>query len=205
MRIEEVPRQWLLLIYRLPAEPSRMRTYIWRQVKALGSLYFQQAVWLLPKTERLEEEFKRLVAKIEEFGGEASLLTAVSPSLTWEDRVISSFDEARNEEYAEIVENEERFEDEIRRETRKEKFTFAEMEELEAEWERLKRWHERVRERDFFEAPGRKEAEARLEEGERLLEGFTRRVYERQGVEEIPGEEANNRGETSDVPDLNEY
>lgn len=182
----EAPRQWLLLIYRLPAEPSRMRTYIWRQLKALGSLYFQQAVWILPKTEHVAEEFGRIVAKVEEFGGEASLLTTVSPSQAWEERVVSGFNEARNEEYAEIAESEERFEDEIRRETRKEKFTFAELEEGEAEWERLKRWHERVRERDFFHAPGLKEAEARLGEGERLLEEFAQRVYERQGVEDNP-------------------
>lgn len=180
------PRQWLLLVYKVPQEPSRFRTYVWRQVKALGCLYLQQAVWLLPKTPDLEVELGRLAAKIEEFGGEASLFTTQSPSPSWEERTIAGFNQIRDEEYAEIVENEERFEDEIRRETRKEKFTFAELEDVEAEWEKLKRWHERVVARDFFGAPGRKEAEVRLEEGGRMLNGFTRQVYEREGVENGP-------------------
>ncbi len=181
-------RQWLFLVYRIPAEPSRMRTYAWRQVKALGALYLQQAGWLLPKTERFERALQDLVAKIEEFGGEASLFGTISPGAAWEEKVMRSFNQARDEEYAEIVENEERFEDEIHRETRKEKFTFAELEEAEAEWERLKRWYDRVRERDFFDDPGRQEADARLEAGESLLDEFTRRVYERQGVGETSGE-----------------
>ena len=181
---EGQPREWLLLVYRVPAEPSRMRTYVWRQVKALGALYLQQAVWLLPKTERLECELQALALKIEGFGGEASVLTTTSPSFTWEERVIRGFNQARAEEYAEVSEDEERFEDEIRRETRKEKFTFAELEDTEANWEKLRRWFERVGERDFFGAPARHDAEARLAEGDRLRREFTRRVYEHERVAE---------------------
>jgi len=72
-------RRWLMLTYRVPSEPTRFRTYIWRQVKALGCLHLQQAVWLLPETPDLDSEFRKLVSKIEEFGGEASLLSTVSP------------------------------------------------------------------------------------------------------------------------------
>lgn len=176
-------RQWLMLTYRVPPEPTRFRTYIWRQVKAFGCLHLQQAVWLLPDTPGLNSEFRKLVSKIEEFGGEASLLTTVSPDSEWETKVIAGFNAIRDEEYAEIEENGERFEDEVNRETRKEKFTFAELEDLEADWEKLKRWKAKVQERDFFDAPGRQEAEARLAEGAKLLEGFTRKVYEREGME----------------------
>jgi hypothetical protein len=175
-----------MLTYRVPSEPTRFRTYIWRQVKALGCLHLQQAVWLLPETPDLDSEFRKLVSKIEEFGGEASLLSTVSPDSEWEARVIAGFNAIRDEEYAEIVENEERFEDEVRRETRKEKFSFAEMEDLEADLEKLKQWRAKVRKRDFFRAPGGKEADARLAEGERLLEEFTRKVYAREGMDEPP-------------------
>ncbi|MBE0603425.1 MAG: chromate resistance protein ChrB [Deltaproteobacteria bacterium] len=172
-----------MLTYRVPPEPTRFRTYIWRQVKAFGCLHLQQAVWLLPDTPGLNSEFRKLVSKIEEFGGEASLLTTVSPDSEWETKVIAGFNAIRDEEYAEIEENGERFEDEVNRETRKEKFTFAELEDLEADWEKLKRWKAKVQERDFFDAPGRQEAEARVAEGAKLLEGFTRKVYEREGME----------------------
>ncbi len=176
-------RQWLMLTYKVPSDPTRFRTYIWRQVKALGCLHLQQAVWLLPDTPGLDSEFKKLVSKIDEFGGEASLLNTTSPDSEWEAKVIAGFNAIRDEEYAEIAENEERFEDEVHRETRKEKFTFAELEDLEADWEKLKRWMAKVQERDFFDAPGRREAEARLAEGAKLLEGFTRKVYAREGME----------------------
>lgn len=178
------PREWLILAYKVPSEPTRIRTYAWRQVKALGCLHLQHAVWMLPKTTQTETELQKLSARIEEMGGEASLLSATSQSPTWEERTIAGFNRGRDEEYAEVVENEERFEDEIRRETRKEKFTFAEMEDMEADWEKLKKWQERVVARDFFGAQGRQEAEARLAEGEKMLEEFNRRVYQHEGVEE---------------------
>ncbi|HZK67692.1 MAG TPA: Chromate resistance protein ChrB [Chloroflexota bacterium] len=186
---EQVPRQWLILAYKVPSEPTRIRTSVWRQVKALGCFHLQQAVWLLPKTVQTEAELQKLSASIEEMGGEASLLSTSSQNAAWEERTIAGFNRARDEEYAEVIENEERFEDEIRRETRKEKFTFAEMEDMEADWEKLNRWHQRVVARDFFGAPGRQEAETRLMEGERMLVEFNRRVYEHEGVEKSLEEE----------------
>jgi uncharacterized protein YdbL (DUF1318 family) len=185
----ESPRQWLLLTYRVPSEPTRFRAYVWRQVKSLGCLYLQQAICLLPNRPNLDRQFQQLVSKIEEFGGEATLLTATSRSAEWEAKVVAGFNAMRDEEYAEIAENEERFEDEVRRETRKKKFTFAELEDLEADWEKIGRWMEKVRERDFFGATRRQETEARLVKGKKLLEEFTRKVYARQGVEGPTGAE----------------
>ncbi len=186
---EQNARQWLLLIYKVPPEPTRFRTYVWRQAKTLGCFHLQQAVWLLPKTPDHEEEFKKLSAKIEEFGGEANLLTTTSPDAEWEDRIISGFNAIRNEEYAEIAENEERFQDEIRRETRKRKFTFTELEDLEADWEKIKRGMEKVRARDFFGASGRRDTEAQLAESAKALEEFASKVYEHEGVEGPSGTE----------------
>lgn len=176
-------REWLMLVYKIPSEPTRFRTYIWRQVKTLGCFHLQHAVWLLPNAPDLREELEKLVSKIEGFGGEASLLTTSSPDTGWEEDVISGFNAIRDEEYAEVSENGERFEEEIRRESRKEKYTFAEMEDLEADREKLGRWMAKVRKRDFFNAPGRAEAESRLAEGAKLLEEFTRKVYVREGMD----------------------
>ena len=127
-----------------------------------------------------------------------SVLVTSSPSLAWEERAIAGFNQARAEEYAEVAEDEERFEDEIRRETRKEKFTFAELEDTEANWEKLQRWLARVQERDFFGAPARQEAEARLAEGDKLRREFTRRVYEREQVAEATDHDGGDGGVQSD-------
>jgi AraC-like DNA-binding protein len=189
----ETARQWLLLIYKVPQDPTRFRTYLWRQMRMLGALNLQQMVCLLPKTPDLESEFMRLAYKIEEFGGEANLLTITSPSKEWEDRIIAGFNATVDEEYAEIAENEERFQDEIRRETRKKKFTFAELEDMEADREKISREMAKVKARDFFDAPGRLVADAQMAESRRLFEEFSRKVYEQEGVEDPAGTELDNK------------
>lgn len=92
------------------------------------------------------------------------------------------------------MENVERFEDEVARETRKEKFTFAELEDLEADWEKLGRWRGRIEARDFFGAPARAAAEAALVRGRAALERFTATVYTQAQAHEA-GAEAGPRGE----------
>jgi hypothetical protein len=111
------------------------------------------------------------------------LLDTSSPSIEWGEDLARQFNRARDAEYAEVVENIERFEDEIRRETRKGKFTFAELEDLESDWEKLQRWLERVRARDFFDAPGYPQAGEAIERGQGALLDFTREVYTREGVQ----------------------
>jgi len=185
----DTARQWLLLIYKVPQDPTRFRTYLWRQMRMLGALSLQQMVCLLPKTPDLESEFMRLAYKIEEFGGEANLLTITSPSKEWEDRIIAGFNATLDEEYAEIAENEERFQDEIRRESRKKKFTFTELEDMEEDREKISREMAKVQARDFFGAHGRLLAEAQMAESRKLFEEFSRKVYAHEGVEEPVGME----------------
>ena len=181
---DDTARQWLLLIYKVPQDPTRFRTYLWRQMRMLGAISLQQMVCLLPKTPDHVSEMQRLVAKIEEFRGEAHVLTFTSPSKEWEDRIITRFNATVNEDYAEVAENEERFQDEIHRETRKEKFTFVELEDMEDDREKITREMARVRARDFFGAPGRSEAEAQMAETKKLFKEFSRMVYAREEVEE---------------------
>jgi hypothetical protein len=181
---DDTARQWLLLIYKVPQDPTRFRTYLWRQMRMLGALSLQQMVCLLPKASDHESEMQRLVAKIEEFHGEAHLLTFNSPSKEWEDGIITRFNARVNEDYAEVVENEERFQDEIHRETRKEKFTFTELEDMEDDREKINRGMAKVQARDFFAADGRSEADAQMAESAKLFKEFSRKVYAREGVEE---------------------
>ena len=183
----DTARQWLLLIYKVPQDPTRFRTYFWRQMRTLGALSLQQMVCLLPKTPELDGKFQRLAYKIEEFGGEANLLTFTSPSKEWEDRIITAFNTSTDEDYAEVAENEERFQDEIRRETRKQKFTFTELEDMEADRDKITREMAKVQARDFFGAHGRREAEAQIAESIKLLEEFSRKVYAHERVEEPVG------------------
>jgi hypothetical protein len=132
-----------------------------------------------------------LAERIHSQEGEASLLETTSPSEAWERTLVERFNTARREEYAEVVENIERFEDEVRRESRKRKFTFAELEDIESDWDKIQRWRERIVARDFFDASARAEAEAALERGKDLLNEFAAAVYRNEGVQ--------NNGDDPDV------
>jgi hypothetical protein len=180
------PRRWLLLIYRVPQDPPGRRTYVWRQLKQLGAVYLQQAAAVLPERFELRTPLDALSQRIREYGGEVSLLSTVSPDDGWESELVARFNQARDAEYAEIVEGVERFEDEIRRERSKGRFTFAQLDDIEADWEKLQRWHERIRARDFFAAPGRCGAGDALTRGRTELETFTAEVSAREGVEDDP-------------------
>ncbi len=176
-------RRWIVLIYRIKSESSARRTYVWRQLRQLGAVYLQQAVALLPDRPELRVELDRLGQRIRAEGGEASLLETVSPGPAWEEELVARFNAARDAEYEEIVESVERFEDEIRRESRKRRFRFAELEEGEADWEKLRRWFARLSERDFFGAAGRPAAEQALARSRALLDGFTLEVYRHEGLD----------------------
>src|SRR6476659_3041662 len=110
-------RRWLLFIYSVPQEPPGRRTYVWRQLRGLGAAYLQQAAAILPDEPALRTALEALEQRIREFEGEASLLTTVSPDREWDARTVTRFNQAREEEYSELVENVERFEDEIARES----------------------------------------------------------------------------------------
>src|SRR6185437_7158611 len=174
--------RWLLLIYRLPADPSSARTAIWRETKRLGALSLQHAVCLLPRSEGNQEAFGRLARRIEEYGGEATVQNTTSPSPIWQEKVVDRFNAARDEEYEEVVDEAERFREEVARERRKGKFTFAELEDEESALERLRKYLGQVRLRDSFGAQGAARALGEVEACAGVLETFAQEIYERQGA-----------------------
>lgn len=175
--------RWLLLIYRVPQDPPGRRTYVWRQLKQLGAVYLQQAAAVLPDRPALRAALEALAERIRTQAGEVSLLETTSPSPDWARDLAQRFNRARDEEYAELLETVARFEDELRRESGRGKFTFAELEENEADWEKLQRWRQRIAARDFFGAAGRAEADAALERGRQALAVFTDAVYRHEDVQ----------------------
>jgi hypothetical protein len=70
---------WLVLVYKIPREPTAGRVYVWRKLKRLGALLLHDAVWLLPDTPWTREQFQWLAVEIRELGGEA---------LVWESRMV---------------------------------------------------------------------------------------------------------------------
>jgi hypothetical protein len=82
---------WLLLHYKLPPEPTASRVYVWRKLKRLNAILWQDAVWVLPVTARTQEQFQWLAAEIVELGGEAALWTAQTHWAGQEEALIAQF------------------------------------------------------------------------------------------------------------------
>lgn len=175
---------WLLLIYQLPKGASSGRTTIWREVRRLGSLSLQHAVCLLPLSEDNRAAYERIARRVEGYGGEASILETASPSETWHGRTVARFNAARDEEYEEVVDETERFREEIERERRKGKFTFAELEDEESNLERLHKYLAQVEARDTFSAEGHMRAAEEVEQCAEVLEVFAQEIYEYQRAAE---------------------
>ena len=64
---------WVLLVYKIPREPTSSRATVWRKLKRLGALLLHDAVWVLPATPWTREQFQWLAVEIGELGGEAYL------------------------------------------------------------------------------------------------------------------------------------
>ena len=72
-------RMFVLLVYKIPREPTASRAQVWRKLKKLGALLLHDAVWVLPATPWTREQFQWLTVEIGELGGEAHL---------WESRLL---------------------------------------------------------------------------------------------------------------------
>jgi hypothetical protein len=64
-------RSWLLLVYKVPPEPTARRVYVWRKLKRLGAILLHDAVWVLPQNAYTREQLQWLASEIAEMDGDA--------------------------------------------------------------------------------------------------------------------------------------
>jgi hypothetical protein len=170
--------RFLLLVYRMPTNPTAGRVAVWRQLKKAGAIYLQQSVCVFPDTAAIRRELNAILRRIESSAGEYHLLPLREPNPEERRKLVDQFRDQTAKHYAEIIENcEVNFQKEIEFETYRQNFTYEEAEEIRAEFEKIVGWYERVRARDWFDAPNQAEARAWLDRSEKLLEGFEAKVY----------------------------
>lgn len=173
-----VTSPWQLLIYRLPAQPSRVRVGVWRELRRLGALPLQQGVVAVPAVERLTARLTEIEHRIETEGGSSYRFALDNLHDTQEGRLRAEWNALREQEYAEIVEEcETKFAKEIEFEIFRGNLTSGEAEEIEADLEKIRAWFARVGERDLFGVGKRAEAERAIARCGELLDDFVERVY----------------------------
>ena len=172
VRRNGIDNSWLLLIYTVPAEPSRKRAFIWREVKKIGAVYLRDGVCALPDQPDTASALQAIAEKIQEFEGEATLVEGARLDSTRADWVIAQSRAARTAEYADIASQAGRLLDHIARETQHREFTFAELEELEADLGKINRWVKQVRGRDYFAAGPDETLQSLLDRCEQSMGAF---------------------------------
>ena len=170
--------RWTVLIVRLPADPSRHRVAVWRELRRVGALLLGQGVWAVPTTPAFTGGLDRAVRLAERGDGEVVLLEAAARDEANAARLEGLFTAAREAEWAEFLADCAKYEAELDKEIRINKFTLAELDEEEQSLDRLRRWYREIKVRDLFGAPAAAEAEQRLKHCAERLEDYADRVYQ---------------------------
>lgn len=152
------PQQLLLLLVGVPPTPSSLRVRVWRRLRSLGAVPLKRSAYLLPDTAERYEDFQWLAQEIERDGGEATLIRVqqienVSPA-----EVLRLFHEPRDQDYKQLAGRYRKLLQELERAK-----SDAARARIQEEVARLAKDHQRIRDMDFFDAPGGAEVR-RLEE-----------------------------------------
>nr|WP_281126612.1 Chromate resistance protein ChrB [Sphingomonas sp. AR_OL41] len=173
---------WLLLLAQLPAEPSSARVALWRRLRGSGAISIVNGVWALPRAEAHAELFASAAARVREQGGRASTFSAQPLDVAEADALVVQSRADRGREYDEFAERADAMLAEIDKETRKQKFTFAELEEIEQDHEKLTDWLAKIERRDFFPDARLEHARVQLKQCGDELRIFGEKVFVAEGV-----------------------
>jgi len=170
--------RWTVLVVRLPAEPSRHRVAVWRELRRLGALSLGQGVWAVPATPAFSQGLERAIALAERGDGDVMVLDAAGRDDVQSARLEALYTAAREAEWTEFVAECGKYDAEIDKEIRTGKVTLAELDEEEQSLERLRRWYRELKVRDLFGAPSANQAEQDLKHCTERLEDYAERVYQ---------------------------
>ena len=151
------PEPILLLLVGLPPTPSSLRVRVWRRLRSLGAVPLKRSAYLLPDTPERYEDFQWLAQEIQREGGEATLIRVQQIENVGPAEVVRLFHEPRDQDYRRLAV---RYRKALQSLDRK---SAAKDARLQDELARLAKDHERIRDVDFFDAPGGAEVR-RLEE-----------------------------------------
>ena len=133
---------------------ASLRMRVWRKLRSLGALYLQQSTCLLPATEDVARDVRRLAGRVRQGGGTARVLPMAFTDPAAEQAVIAELNAARDAEYAEVLERLPELHRELAGEQARGRVTYAEVEESEADLHRFQAWLAKIEARDYFRAAG---------------------------------------------------
>jgi len=151
---------------------------VWRELRKAGAVPISAGTWALPSDPEFQAALDRAENLSRRGGGKFAIIDAAPRGDESAAIIHDAFKAARLDEWAEFEADCGKYEAEIAKEIRNEKFTFGELEEEEQSLERLRRWHHDLMKRDALHLPEAAQAGARLRGCESLLEGYAEMVYD---------------------------
>jgi hypothetical protein len=148
---------WVLLAYRLPREPSTPRIAVWRRLRQLGAVQLGDGLVALPLDERTREQLEWLAQFVEDADGEAMVWISEPTTAAQHRSLAARMREAVTADYETVIDA-----------ARAARLTDANRRRRTAT--RLRRALERVKSRDFFPPPERRQAERAVAELSSMVE-----------------------------------
>jgi hypothetical protein len=150
-------QQLLLLLVGVPPTPSSLRVRVWRRLRSLGAVPLKRSAYLLPDTPERYEDFQWLAQEIQRDGGDATLVRVQQIENVSPGEVLRLFQEPRDRDYRQLALRYRKVLQALDRNAK------APPPSVHDELARLSKDHQRIRDIDFFDAPGGAEVR-RLEE-----------------------------------------
>jgi hypothetical protein len=138
--------RWLLLIHQLPPEPAYLRVKVRRQLQRIGALPLKNSVYVLPNRDESLEDFQWLRRMILDDGGEATVSVADFLEGATDQGLEDQFCNVSRAAYSEFVK------------------TVRQSDGSGKELDRLRSRLADLENKDWFDAPGRGDAERTLDE-----------------------------------------
>jgi hypothetical protein len=169
---------WLVLVLRVPPEPSRHRVAVWRELRKIGAVPLGQGAWATPDVPGFAAGIARVGELAARGDGQLVVLQATGRSEQDGAWLEAAFTAMRQDEWTEFIADCGKFDAEIDKEFAVQKLTMAELEEEEQALDRLRRWHRELAARDVFGAPLAADATQRLKHCDERLAEFTDAVFQ---------------------------
>jgi hypothetical protein len=167
---------WTILVYRVPPQPTRLRLSIWRKLNAMGVLYIQDGVCLLPNRPDLTENLLYVAQAVEQMEGTCHVFSASALLPDGAETLVTGFRALADQRLAEIGERLNSATEELNNATEKAGLSPAALIRAEAELKRERVAYLRTRRLSHCGIPPETESamDAKLDAFRKRLDGLGR-------------------------------
>lgn len=159
---------WIVFIYKIPSEPTKYRAYVWREIKKLGAIYLQDGVCLIPDTDDTHLFIGDLAEKVTSFGGTEYTFLSTTFSKEKDQLMIDQFNNARNDEYKELIPSVDRIQEYLEEEEAWE-YSDEQAKRIRDEFHKLLRQFQSIEARDYFDTDVGKQIRIMIEQCRKKL------------------------------------